>query len=99
MSLSQPDKLKKLSGKQISALRSVGQTTKPTVYIGKSGVTDTVVQSIEDGFNTQELLKIRVLEGSPEDKKEVAGIVSKKSGSTVIQIIGNTILIFRPRKS
>lgn len=84
-----------LTGKQKSFLRSLGQTLKPTIMIGKMGVTDNTLLSIRNGFNTKELLKIKVQDGCAETEEEVSEKVTEGTGATAVQIVGHTILLFK----
>ncbi len=68
---------------------------KPTVMIGKNGVTDNTFISINNGFNTKELLKIKIQDGCELEKEEVAALVGKKTKSKLVQIIGNMILLYK----
>lgn len=88
--------MNKLEGKEVRGLRSRGQTIKSTVFVGKNGVTDTVITSVNNAFNTQELIKLKVQDGCPDDKRAVASKISEKAGCHVVQILGNTILFYRP---
>ena len=44
--------------KQRAHLKSLAHSLKPILQIGKEGVTDALVRSIEDAFHTRELFKI-----------------------------------------
>lgn len=85
-----------LTGKQKRALRAEGNLLKPEVWIGKEGVTSGSITNIENTFNTKELVKIKIQEGCSVDKKEVAKIVCQRTGSELVQIIGRTLLIYKP---
>jgi RNA-binding protein len=85
-----------LSGKQKRILRAAGTCLKPEVWIGKEGITDGTIQTIENSFNTKELVKIKFLETSSLGKKDAAETIRQRTNSEVVQIIGHTILIYRP---
>jgi RNA-binding protein len=85
-----------LSGKQKRGLRAAGTYLKPEVWIGKEGITDGTIQTIENSFNTKELVKIKLLESFSLGKEEAAEIIREQTNSEVVQIIGHTILIYRP---
>ena len=40
-----------ISSKQRSFLRGLAQTTDPTVYIGKQGLTENIIKEIETGLD------------------------------------------------
>ncbi|MBT3324647.1 MAG: ribosome assembly RNA-binding protein YhbY [Gemmatimonadales bacterium] len=86
-----------LTSKQRAHLRKLAHRLKPLVHIGHEGVTDAAVQSVTDALNTRELIKVKVLESAPENAKKVAAqIVDAIWDSHVPQIIGKTIVIYRP---
>ena len=85
-----------LTGKEKRALRAEGNLLKPEVWIGKEGVTSGSITNIENTFNTKELVKIKIQESCPLDKKEVAEIISKNTDAELVQKIGRTLLFYKP---
>jgi HrpA-like RNA helicase len=51
-----------LTSKQRAHLRKLAHSLKPVVLVGTDGVTDAVLASILDAFNTRELLKVKLQE-------------------------------------
>jgi len=84
-----------LTGKQKRNLRSHGNRLKPEVWIGREGVTSGSIQTVENSFNTKELLKIKVQENCPQKKEQVAEIICNKTQAELIQVLGNTFLLYR----
>jgi RNA-binding protein len=86
-----------LTSKQRAHLRSLAHGLKPIVHVGHDGVTDAVVESVDEAFNTRELLKLRVLDAAPEDPRTTADqITARLSGVEVPQTIGRTVVLYRP---
>lgn len=85
-----------LTGKEKRELRAQGNQLKTEVWIGKEGISEGTLYTIENSFRTKELVKIKLLENCPLDKKEAATILEHKTGAAVVQILGNTILLFQP---
>lgn len=86
-----------LTSKQRAHLRSLAHSLKPVLQIGAEGVTDAVLQSVQEAFNTRELLKVKVLENAPEGARETADrIVAALEGVDVPQTIGRTVVLYRP---
>lgn len=88
----------KLKGKDRAYLRGLGHHLKPIIQIGKEGVTENFLSNLEDCLEKHELIKIRILENAPEEKKILAEQIDRKTGGKVIQIIGKTLLFYRPFK-
>lgn len=87
--------MQKLTGRQIRHLRGLGHHLNPVVMVGKEEVSDALIKSVEEALDTHELIKIRIQEGCLRDRKEVAEILADRTGAVVVQILGNTFLLFR----
>ena len=61
-----------LSGKQRSYLKKMAHELDPTVYIGKSGLTENIKKEMLTGFEARELVKVKIQEGCTLEPKEVA---------------------------
>ncbi len=85
-----------LSGKEKRALRAQGNRTVAEVHVGKAGVTSGLLQNLDNALSTKELVKIKILRSCPQDKTEVAQLVSEQLGAEVVQILGRTLLVYRP---
>lgn len=86
-----------LTSKQRAHLRSLAHHLKPIVQVGNEGVTRPLLKTVEEAFNTRELLKVKVLEGAAEGPRETADlIVAALEGVHVAQTIGRTIVLYRP---
>jgi len=88
--------MSELTSKQRAHLRSLAHHLKPIHHIGAGGVTDAVLSSILESFNTRELLKVKVLEGAPQSARDTADrIVAALDGVHVAQTIGRTAVLYR----
>ena len=86
----------KLTGKQKNYLRGLGHYLKPLVQIGKDGLSLESIGNLNAELERHELIKVKVLENAPEDKKIIAASIEKKTGGVVVQIIGKIVLVYRP---
>ena len=85
-----------LKGKQVRYLRGLGHHRQPVVMIGKEELSRKVVLATIEALSSHELIKVKLQEGCLLNRKEVADILSKKTGAAVVQILGKTILLYRP---
>lgn len=86
-----------LNAKQRAHLRSLAHHLKPILQVGTDGVTDAVVDSVREAFNTRELLKIKVHETAPVDVRDAASeIAGSIRDAQVAQTIGRTMVLYRP---
>lgn len=84
-----------LTGKQKRTLRSLAQTTKPLMQIGKNGITSSFIETFIIQLESHELVKISVLQNALEDKEELAQILSEETQAELVQIIGNQLVFYR----
>lgn len=87
-----------LTSKQNSYLRSKAHHLKPVVTLGSAGLTEGVINEIENAVEHHELIKIKIHTGDRDELKETAEQISKKTKSELVQIIGHTAIIYRPAK-
>lgn len=86
-----------LTSKQRAFLKSMAHGLKAVVHIGKEGVTDDTVRAVGEVLHTRELIKLKVLETAPAETREIAGeLEASVPGSSVVQVIGRTIVLYRP---
>lgn len=83
-----------LAGPDLRRLKSLGQHLRPVVFIGKEGLTEAVVATAVQALADHELIKVK-LEAWKERKKELAGELSDKTGSQVVQRVGHVVVLYR----
>lgn len=84
-----------LTGKQKRYLRSKAHHLSPIFQVGKGGVNTNMVKQIEDALEARELIKVSVLQNCDQDKHEVAEQLSAGAGAELVQLIGNTIVLYK----
>lgn len=84
-----------LKGKQKRQLRVLAHHLTPIFQVGKSGVNSEMVQGIRDALEKRELLKVSILQNCEEDKDEVAKVLSERTSSELVQVIGYTIVLYK----
>ena len=84
-----------LSGKQRRHLRALGHHLDPLLQIGHEGVTDAVVAQANTQLGRHELIKVRVLESSPLDRREAADELAARTGADLAQVLGRTFLLYK----
>jgi RNA-binding protein len=99
--MSKKPKLKRqkpLSGKQSRYLRGLGHHLPALVILGKDGITDSFLNSINEVLTAHELVKVKLLNTCPLDRIEASEELSNKTGAAVVQILGNTLLLFKENR-
>jgi len=84
-----------LTGKQKRYLRSKAHHLDPIFQVGKGGVNENMVKQVSEALEARELFKISVLQNCEEDKNVVAEHLAKGTGADIVQIIGNTIVLYK----
>ncbi|HIW38354.1 MAG TPA: ribosome assembly RNA-binding protein YhbY [Candidatus Jeotgalicoccus stercoravium] len=87
-----------LSGKQKRYLRSLAHHESALFQIGKNGLTDNFITQIKDVLEKRELIKISVLQNCLEDKDSIAENLVNETASELVQVMGNTIVLYKESK-
>jgi RNA-binding protein len=87
-----------LTGKQRRHLRALAHDRKPVVQIGHAGLTKPVIEAIDGALETHELVKIKVSSEAPDAADALAPRLEKATRSTVAQVIGHTLVLYRRRE-
>lgn len=86
-----------LTSKQRSHLKRLANELKPILQIGKGGLTDSTVEAVRDALSTRELMKVKVLDIAPAGARETGDSLVDELGDTyLVQVIGRTLVLFRP---
>jgi len=85
-----------LKGKDRRVLRALGHHLEPVVQIGRQGITAALVEATIDALVTHELIKVKVLEGAPVDRKAAAAQLAEETGAELAQVLGRTFLLYKP---
>ena len=83
-----------LHGTQRKYLRGLAHELRPAVQIGKDGLSGAVLQSIEEAFSHQELLKVK-LAGDRHERKAMATTIDESLGCSCVGLIGSMGIFFR----
>jgi len=85
-----------MTSKQRAFLKSKAMTMDAIFQVGKSEITPELTASVADALTVRELIKISVLKNCMLDPKEVAQVISERTHSQVVQVIGRKIVLFKP---
>jgi RNA-binding protein len=89
-----------LKGAALRHLRGLGHALDPVVMVGKEGVTEAVVAALRAALLTHELVKVKVLGEAPLDRRDAAALLAAGTESTLAQVLGRTVLLYKrhPKK-
>ncbi|MFL5605003.1 MAG: ribosome assembly RNA-binding protein YhbY [Gemmatimonadaceae bacterium] len=84
-----------LSSKERAELRAEAHHLTPAVHVGHQGLTDSVLQTLDDALRTRELVKVALAKTTDVSAKDAAHELAEKLGADVVQTIGRTCTLFR----
>lgn len=84
-----------LTSKQRSYLRGLASQYETIFQIGKSGISENLIQQVQDSLKKRELIKLRVLDNSLLTSREAADQLAQATKSDVVQVIGSRFVLFR----
>ena len=87
-----------MTSKQRAYLRGLANTMEPILHAGKGGISDAMIKQADDALEARELIKGKVLETAPATAREVAEEIAAKVNAEVVQVIGRTFVLFRPKE-
>ena len=86
-----------LSGAERRALRARAHHLQPIVMIGEASLTQQVLNEIDSGLKSHELIKVRVLGDDRHARAALASAICDATGAHPVQEIGKILVVYRPR--
>lgn len=87
-----------MNSKQRAYLKGLAMNIDAILNIGKASLTPEFTTSVDEALEARELIKISVLKNCLDDPKEIARILSERTRSQVVQVIGRKIVLYRESK-
>jgi RNA-binding protein len=87
-----------LSSKQKKQLKGLAHALKPTVYIGKNGLDESVYAAVRRELNAHELIKVKLLESVARPKAEVGKLLAEQTSAELVTIVGKTLVLYKPNE-
>jgi RNA-binding protein len=84
-----------LTSKQRAYLRGLTNTLEPVLIIGKGGLNDNMMTDIDAALEARELIKIKILNNSMAEPKEVSIEIADRIGADVVQVIGGKFVLYK----
>ena len=88
-----------MTSKQRAYLIGLAMNIDPIYNIGKGGISAEFTNGIIEALEARELIKISVLKNCDDDIRELARIISERTGSEIIQVIGRKIVLYKESKN
>jgi RNA-binding protein len=90
--------LEALNNSQLRKFKAAAQHLEPMFKVGKAGLSEGFVRSVDTALTQHELVKIKFVEFK-EQKKELAPQLAERTASHLIIRVGNVLVLHRPQPS
>lgn len=85
-----------LTERQKRYLRGLAHTCHPLVRVGTAGLTEAVLEELDQTLARHELVKIKISSADRSERKDVITTLSDRCSADIVQVIGKTAVLFRP---
>jgi RNA-binding protein len=85
-----------LTNAEMRKLKAQAQRLEATFKVGKAGLSEGFVKSVDEGLAHRELVKVKFVEFK-EEKKTLAPALAEKTSSQLIMRVGNVAVFYRAK--
>lgn len=75
-------------------MKACAQLLKPVVFIGKEGLSEALIKSLDAALDHHELVKVKFADHK-EEKKTLTPQLAEKVSAHVVMRVGNVAVLFR----
>lgn len=84
-----------ITSKQRAQLRGLAMGLDTIIQVGKGGINDALVASVNDALRARELVKGRVLENSMLTAREACDELAAQCKAEQVQVIGTKFVLYK----
>ena len=84
-----------MNSADIRKFKAAAQHLEPILRVGKAGLSEGFIQSVNEALSQHELVKIKFADFK-DQKKELAPQLAEKTSSHLIMRVGNVMVLHRP---
>ena len=84
-----------ITTKQRAYLRGLGNALDPVAQVGKEGLNENLITSVQLLLQARELVKIKVLKNCELTAREIADNLSYMLNAEIVQVIGAIIILYK----
>ncbi len=84
-----------LTGAQRRQLKALAHDLSPLVQVGAKGITQQLLDAIDQALTDHELIKVRVQESCPVPRKEAAALLADPVDAHEVGLIGRVVILYR----
>ena len=86
--------MEELNNAQLRKLKAMAQRMDASLKVGKQGLSDGFIKSLDEELSRHELVKVKFAEFK-EQKKELAPQMVVRTNSRLVMQVGNVVVLFR----
>ena len=83
-----------MPGPHLRRLKSMGQLLDPVVHLGKGGLTEALLASVNLALSDHELIKVKFVVADRDTKRALIHELCQRCQCTLIQQIGHLALVY-----
>jgi RNA-binding protein len=87
--------MSELRGFQRRALRGLAHGLEPIVHLGREGLSDSLLESLDEALLAHELIKVRFVVHK-EERRELAAEMAERCGAELAGVVGHVAILYRP---
>ena len=84
-----------ITTKQRAFLRGLGNALDPVAQVGKDGLNENLITSVQLLLQARELVKIKVLKNCEMTAREIADNLSSMLNAEIVQDIGSIFILYK----
>jgi len=86
--------MEELNNAQVRKLKGLAQRMDATLKVGKQGLSDGFIKSLDEELSRHELVKVKFAEFK-EQRKELAPQLAGRTQSHLVTLLGNVVVLYR----
>lgn len=73
---------------------------RPTIWIGKGGASQEMLNEIEKQLEKKQMIKIKILKNAlkTDEATQVASKIAEKTAASLVEVRGHTFMLYKRRK-
>ena len=92
--------MSKITTKMKRHVRHELKEEKPTIWVGKDGLTPQLSSEIENQLEKKKMLKIKILKSAlqQDTAQAIASKAAEQTGASLVEVRGHVIILYRRHK-
>ena len=86
-----------LTPRQRSLLKARAHALEPVVFVGQSGLSETVIAEFDRALTAHGLIKAKLAGADRNEREALTSDICAKTGAVAVQNVGRIVVLWRPR--